>query len=357
MQKICFVVPTLERGGMERVVSLLANYAVSQRLKVYVIFLIRDDVAYDLLSEVVVVAPKIKYKKSLAGKVRALIYLREELKNIKPAAVLSFSEVFNPLAIVAGRLAGTPIYISDRSSPLKKLRLGVEVLRKLLYPMSSGMIAQTEQSKKVSLFKKYNKNITVIPNPLLNFKQSSVPGDQSNDENIVITVGRLVPSKNTKGLIDIFYEVEGSELWQLWILGDGSERCMLEKYIYELGVESRVKIFGAVSDVEYYLSRAKIFCFTSLSEGFPNALSEALGFPLPCVAYDCPAGPADLIKDGENGYLVPLHDKQEFKERLCSLMHDASLRASLMESYEQHRAKYELNLIASKYLRFILPES
>ena len=50
-------------------------------------------------------------------------------------------------------------------------------------------------------------------------------------------------------------------------------------------------------------------------------------------------------------------NKQEFKERLCSLMHDASLRASLMESYEQHRAKYELNLIASKYLRFILPES
>jgi GalNAc-alpha-(1->4)-GalNAc-alpha-(1->3)-diNAcBac-PP-undecaprenol alpha-1,4-N-acetyl-D-galactosaminyltransferase len=69
--------------------------------------------------------------------------------------------------------------------------------------------------------------------------------------------------------------------------------------------------------------------FASLSEGFPNALAEAMSFSLPSIAYNCIAGPSDLIEDGVNGYLVPLNNKIEYKEKFEALLSDKELRTKM----------------------------
>lgn len=347
--RICFVVPTLARGGMERVVSLLASYSVDKGYDVYIVCLIKKEMAYHLSDKVHVLAPPFAYKKGWVGKIKATRYLIAVLKKLKPDAFISFSEVFNPLSILAALVARVPVYISDRSSPDKVLSTFVQLLRRMTYPFAKGIVAQTEYSKRVSIQRKYNKNIVVIGNPLLHFE-----GVPPKKENIIISVGRLIPTKNFSELIDIFSELGGNEGWHLWIIGEGPERCRLEEKIKRLSLDERVKLIGAVDNVEYYLSHASVFAYTSLSEGFPNALSEALAYPLPCIAYDCPAGPSEMIFDGENGFLIPLCDKESFKYRLDQLMRSPALREQLVGQYVQHRDRFSTNRISDCYLRFVL---
>src|SRR5690606_34065756 len=118
----------------------------------------------------------------------------------------------------------------------------------------------------------YNKKISVIPNPLReinDFYNKTYP-------KVVISMGRLIPSKNFIELIQIFDDSDCNKEWSLVILGEGPERENIENEIRRLSLEDRVELVGAVSDVDRYFSNASIFAFTSLSEGFPNALSEAI---------------------------------------------------------------------------------
>ena len=349
-RKICFVIPTLQMGGMERVASLLANYSIRNGFHVYIICLIDKNSYYELDERISIFAPNFEYEKGVLNKLKVLYYLASCLKEIKPNAVLSFSEVFNPLSIISAKLANVPIYISDRSSPDKKLGFFTQSVRKLTYPCAKGMISQTELAKTISLNKGYNNNITVIPNPLREINDTI----ERIKEPIIISVGRLVSTKNYKELIDIFFEIEDEKKWQLWILGDGPDRSDLQEYINELKLNDRVTLFGAVKDVDSYLSKASIFAFPSISEGFPNALSEAIAYPLPCIAYDCPAGPADLIKNEENGFLIPINDRDSFKLHLNKLMKDDILRNRFTNNYKLHREKYHINNISERYLKFLL---
>lgn len=350
-QKICFITPSLQMGGMERVITLLANQAISIGYEVYIICLITDEPYYPLDNRVNVYKPTFKYSKGLSNKAKVFKYLYSSIKMISPNTVLSFSEVFNPLSILSCRLAGYPIFISDRSSPTVKLSKPTQLLQRSLYPLSDGLIVQTESAKSMAIKNGYNRNIRVIANPLKELDCES--NLELDSELVVISVGRLIKSKNFGELIDIFNDSNPSKKWQLWIIGDGPERLSLQSKINNLGLDSNVKLVGAVKDVDSYLSQASIFAFTSLSEGFPNALSEALAIPLPCIAYDCPAGPADLIQDADNGFLIPLHDKKLFKNRLTELMASKKLRIKLTEKYQAHRLKYNVSSIADAYLSFI----
>lgn len=336
-------------GGMERVLTLLANYAEEERYSVSIICIIEKKIEYPLNNNISIYAPEKKYKKGFINKLRVFLFLYGTLRAIKPDSALCFSEVFNPLALVVGRAAGIPVFISDRSNPYKVLRRSIRFLRKITYPLAKGMISQTELAKEVAIKRKYNKNISVIPNPLR----------QINDEykkeygNKVISIGRLVATKKIDELIEIFSSIDNAKGWELLIVGEGNEKEKLLSKIRELEIEDRVRLIGAVKDVDKYLAKASIFAFTSVSEGFPNALSEAVAFPLASIAYDCPAGPADILRDNKNGFLIELNDSETFKKRLEELIMSSELRNRLIQNYTHYREELGIKRICSEFLNFI----
>ena len=99
--------------------------------------------------------------------------------------------------------------------------------------------------------------------------------------------------------------------------------------------------------------RSKVFAFTSSSEGFPNAIGEALAAGLPVVAYDCVAGPGDMVNDGENGYLIPLFDQDLFMEQLKVLMEDEDKRLAMSQAAQVSVKKFSINQIVSDYYHVI----
>lgn len=351
-KKVCFVTPSLEKGGMERVLVELANYGVNKGLKVHIITLLSNkEIAYPLDTEVNYIQPPFEYKKDLFFKVKVFFYLLKTLKYLKPDACLSFSETFNPLSILASRFVGYPIFISDRSNPLKTVSFLKRLIKNTLYPLATGVIAQTNFAKEIFSNKKLNKNIITVPNPLRDVAVKDLKMEPSN--NIIVSVGRLIPSKNFSQLIDIFSKTNYFD-WELWIIGEGGDRTNLINKIKVLGLENHVKLKGQVNDVDKYLCQASIFAFTSLSEGFPNALSEAMAIPLACIAFNCPAGPEDIIIDNQNGYLVPLDKEDLYIEKLQLLMDDKTLRDRFARHAFRNRERFSPDLTSEKYFKFIL---
>ena len=131
----------------------------------------------------------------------------------------------------------------------------------------------------------------------------------------------------------------------------------LKKLIQVLNAEDKVILAGNQAEVKSYYLKSKIFAFTSNSEGFPNVIGEAQSAGLPVISFDCVAGPSEMIKDGNNGFLIPLFDYDMFKLKLKLLMDDSSLRERFGKKGKEAIKKYSVNVIGEQYYKFILGDN
>lgn len=138
----------------------------------------------------------------------------------------------------------------------------------------------------------------------------------SQKENIISMVCRLDPEKNVSEFLDIIKITNLPKDWKIQIMGEGTqekilkEKCRIEQID---NVEFLGK--GNITDVYQLLKKSKINCLTSILEGLPTILLEAMFSSNALIAYDCKYGPSDIINKN-NGFLIPLHNKQLFKEKL-----------------------------------------
>ncbi|MEI6881922.1 MAG: glycosyltransferase, partial [Bacteroidota bacterium] len=241
--------------------------------------------------------------------------------------------------------------VSDRSSPDLKLSDFHKFLRFILYKNTDGIICQTHLSMlNISRITKH-RNIKVIGNPIRKISKR----EKYQRENIILNVGRFISSKQQINLIEIFASIE-HEGWRLVFIGEGQYLDEARKKVFELGLEDKVTFVGESNNVDEYLNRSKIFAFTSILEGFPNALGEALETPLSCISFNCIAGPSDLIINNYNGFLINNNDFVEYKRKLQILMVNDKLREYFERNSTTKMKEFEINLISNKYYSFLTNE-
>ena len=349
--RIALFIPTLKQGGAERVITILANKWIAQGHEVHLILLENELSAfYDISSKVILHSLNFTYKGKInraLQEVKAFYKLRSTIAKMRPEFVLSFMTKYNVLVIIATMFLKVKVFVSDRSNPNLKLPQPLPFLRKHLYKFASGILAQTHMAKEIIVGNTGNKNVKVIPNPLSSFKFNK----NVIKENIVLNVGRLTEEKGQKYLIDSFSKLNNDD-WKLIILGEGKLRPSLERQVEGLKLKDKVILQGSVKNVDEWLAKSSIFAFSSISEGFPNALVEAMAFGLPCIAFDCDAGPRDIIENGNNGFLVELKNVNEFSKKMELLIEDVELREEISNKAVQVRQKLDENVIASKVLKF-----
>ena len=354
--RICLAIPSLQPGGMERVMSEIAwNFSKRENVELHLLMFGRErDVFYDIPENMAVHKPGFKFNNNLRtlSTLRTIGYIRKEIKKINPDSVLSFGNYWNSLVLLSCLGLKYPVFVSDRSKPDKNLGRTQNWLRNKLYPKAAGVIAQTQKAKDVYQKMYRNDNMVVIGNPIRGLS----PNNGIEREKIVLSIGRLINTKHYDRLIDVFSQIDAPD-WKLVIIGgDALKLHNSEKYkqqVEQLGLQDRVILTGTLKNVDDYLHRSSIFVFPSSSEGFPNVVGEAMAAGLPVISYDCVAGPSDMIVEGENGYLIPVFDDELFKQRLLELMEDEPKRETMGKKAKETIKKYEINMIVEKFYQFI----
>jgi len=355
-QVICLVIPSLQAGGMERVMSELVWYFSTKKDTEIQIILygIKQEIFYSIPENITVHKPNFRFnnKFRLFFTLKTVLFLRKTISSLKPDTVLSFGEYWNSFVLLALLFKKYPVYISDRSQPNKSLGNFHDRLRKWIYPRSAGIILQSQ--KAIEIYQKNYKrlNIKVIGNPIREIKSQN--GVQR--ENLVLMVGRLIESKHQDRLIKIFASI-GKKDWKLVLVGydhlKQNNMEPLKRLAMKCEVSGNVVFAGKQSDVEKYYLSSKIFAFTSSSEGFPNAIGEAMAAGLPVVAYDCIAGPSEMIVDQESGFLIPLFNDDIFKSKLELLMDNPDLSEKFGQNGMEYIKKFNIQSIGEQFYQFI----
>ena len=170
-------------------------------------------------------------------------------------------------------------------------------------------------------------NLAVIPNAVL-AKPHDTPVDKMNR---VIAVGRLDYQKGFDRLIDAWALIPEAVRagWTLDIFGQGEWEEMLKERAARLGVAGDITIHKPVSDIDTEYRKSRFIVMTSHFEGFGMVLVEAMVQGIPAVAFDCPCGPKDIIRDGINGLLVPEGNTQALADAMSPLINNPSFLADL----------------------------
>jgi glycosyltransferase involved in cell wall biosynthesis len=149
---------------------------------------------------------------------------------------------------------------------------------------------------------------------------------------VIISVGHLRAEKDFPTLLKAFSIVRKNVPSRLAILGNGEEKTRIEKSIKELSLKDNVYLAGFQENPYKFIKRSAILALSSLYEGFPNVLLEAMALGIPVVSTNCPSGPAQIITDGENGLLVPVRDEHLLAKAILRILQDEDLRKRLIEN-------------------------
>lgn len=348
--KIAFLISSLNAGGAERVVSLLAN-ELSLTNDIVIITLSKDEPFYKLNDSITVKQLGVLNSgtnplKSIFSNLVLLYKITLLIRSFKIKSLICFMTTSNVLGIISGKmLSNIKVTISERANP-KFEDVGYwNFLRRKTYKLADRLVVQSEEIS--NYFKPFvdERKTSIIPNPI-----KIVDFNKNKKEKIILTVGRIDANKNQEQIIRSFSKVK-QQGWKLIICGDGSLLSKLKELVIALNMNDAVEFKGIVKNIEKQYERASIFAFSSLSEGFPNVLLEAMNYGCACISTDCPTGPSILIKNNVNGFLIPLADENSYTNHLQNLIDEEKTRNIFVSNAKSSLENYALNKVADQWIK------
>ena len=360
---ITLFLPSLEGGGAQRVFVELANEFVALGLRVNLALASAHGPYLEEISDGVRV---IDFRAS--GVLQSLPKLARHLRSERPDVMLSGLDHANIIAMLARVAAGhgTRCVISMRSVPTAVYRESRSVrgwlllqLIKVAYPFADAIVANSEAvaSDLSQLLRITQSRLHIVYNPLNTAwieKASREEVDHSwcaaGAPPIVLGVGSLGVLKDFQTLIRAFSIVRSIRVCRLVILGEGPQREDLERLIYELGLERDVHLAGFVGNPFAWMRRATVFVSSSLTEGCPNALMQALACGTSVISTDCVGGSAEVLQSGKWGHLVAVGDYRAMADAIAK-----TLEATIHPDVRQRANDFTHDRIARQYLQILLP--
>ena len=289
--------------------------------------------------------------------------IRDQLRGIRPDILLSFMWYPNAIAIIVQKLmrGNVKVIVSERTSTSiyssKRDNNWRNFIIRFLYPRANLIISPSRKiAKDIISQTGLGSKVLVIHNPV-DISAISEHAKEEIDhkwyrkkESIVIAVGRLGNEKGFDYLIKAIALLAGEGIQcKLIILGDGKEKENLLRLVEKLGLNDRVSFEGFQENPYKYLARSTVFVLSSLYEGFPNVLLEAMALGIPSVATRCPTGPDEIITEGVDGILVPPADEKAIADAIKKLLLDEDLRKRLSEAGKRRIQDFAVEKIVKQY--------
>lgn len=367
MKIVYFLVNPSHSGGIERVICQKANYLAEKYC--YDVTIITTDKgtqknAFDFSSKIKFINLDINYGEldglSIWKRLTQQIKKRKKHKNkltevlgvLKPDICISVGyhdvtilpQIKNVgKKIVEFHFSKQYMLIeykhSSKSFLLRVFFLLGEYRKRFFLKKYDAFVVLTEEDKK-----KWGEftNILSIPNPL----SHSVSHDSSLCQNKkVISVGRLTTQKGFSYLINAWriLKEKNNNDWVLNIFGKGEDFDVLNDMICEYGLEDSIFLRGYASDIYDEYINSSICIMSSLYEGFPMVLLEATSCGLPCVSFNCPTGPSEILKDGEDGFLVKEGDVEDMAMKVLLLIENEGLRQQMGVAAKKNSERFHVD--------------
>lgn len=201
----------------------------------------------------------------------------------------------------------------------------------------------------VSCFPQHHAKVSVVPVGIE--PQPIIPPTLKTERNTVILhVGGFTFEKNHQGLLDIFEKVlHQHPNAELWLVGDGPLRNVIQKHCEARRLQDSVKFFGATDDVMQIIPRADVLVLPSVIEGLPSVILESFFCGVPVVAYDT-GGVSEIVVDLKTGHLVPSGDQDQFVERIMKVLRKSDDNSAMTnKAFELVNERYLNPRIAEMY--------
>lgn len=356
MKKICFFSGDITRsGGTERVSIIIANELVKQG-KYDICFLSLCEQSpkafYDIHEEIRRYSLGNKWLNPGLGYLPLIPKLRKFFKEHDIDVIIDIDIVLDVLSIPAS--CGLKAKVLSWEHFNCDYEMSLFYRRAILLfsvKHSDYVITLTEGDKlRYGELTGRRERIEAIYNPM----KEGPDAVEQEKENWIITAVRLVHDKGIDYLAIIAAAVLTKHPdWKWFVLGEGEDRAILEQTIQEQGLEGRLIAPGLVPDVGEYLSKAKLFVLTSRVEGLPMCLIEAKTYHLPCISFDIPTGPNEIIEHGENGYLVQAFDCEDMIDKIETLISQEELRNKFRDNAYKNVDKFFLQTIMENWNRVL----
>lgn len=302
-----------------------------------------------------------EWDKKLAAEIRGMrrsenlsVYMTNHPESLYiPFGISYFEDVFYGADGI-----GCKILYAERNAPELEFPQDLTEKKRLLKMLSRAEGAVLQTNDELAFFEGCLKNTRVIHNPV----KANLPEPYSGERRkVTANFCRIAEQKNLPLMINAFLKLhEAHPEYKLEIYGNTVEkneeelRDSLKAMISSLGAEDFIKILPACADVHSRVRDCAMFVSSSDFEGLSNSMIEAMAIGLPCVCTDCLGGGArEMIKDGENGLLVPMNDVQALSEAMRRIADDKELAKKCSENAAKVRTELSAQAIASKWINII----
>jgi len=329
--KLFILIPSLEKGGIERSMSRLSRGLLDSGWDVSIISEkpSKESISYfdERVKLLSLGSSFINQNSNIIFSIfKNILYyfkIKKYIKKYSPDVLLAVKNI--PVSIFLKiilknkfkliiREAVNPKYSSITQRSLLS-RIFVNNLKRLLYPKADNIIAISEGVKQ-SLVKNFNldsSKIQTIYNPsadekILSLAKEDIDRDLISNRPLIVSIGRLTKQKNHITLLKAFNKIHSNIDCNLYIIGEGSERRNLEKFIKNNNIDDKVKLLGYQNNPWKFLSKSNLFVLPSIWEGFGNVIVESMLIGIPVISSDCPSGPREILNNGKSGKLFQVGD-------------------------------------------------
>lgn len=297
--------------------------------------------------------------------------LAHYLTSRKPDALISAQSYANIISILAKFISRcqTKLVVTERlvmssataAAKNRRERL-LPTLMRWLYPKADAIVGNS-QAVAVDLVKflrispdrvKVIYNPTLSPDILKRAKEPVThPWFKPDEPPVILGIGRLVLQKDFETLIRAFAVLRKQQSARLVILGEGPLREDFQLLIQELGIHKDVDLPGFTDNPYRFLKAASLFVLSSLYEGLPNALIEALAVGTPAISTDCPGGSREILNDGTAGPLVPMRDFDTMAQEMAELLANPQKGAKMVKDGQNSLSRFRPEICLESYLSIL----
>lgn len=344
MKKICFLTSTLNYGGATKILVELANY-LSLYHKVIIVNYGEGENFYKLNANVEVIkAPHTKCKIPKLRMLCQMMLLRAFFRKEKYDLIIAFGNTEKIMALSSSIGRRTKVIISERQDPYN-YHPGKKHTMWLRYLLADGCVFQTRGAMEY-FPEAVKKKSVVIPNFILIDDKKFMPIEKKKKE-IAFSARFELRQKRQDVMINAMKIVASKYPdWKLVFYGDGDDQPDIIRLVKKYQIENNVVFAGKVRAVNECIYQSSIMALSSDYEGIPNVIIEAMAMGVPVVATDCsPGGARLLIKNKENGLIVPIGDYKKLADAIIFFIENPNIANEYAKKAMEVKKKYSPDII------------